>query len=1204
MSKIIDAKKNGYQITYTGEKAERFIRPNGEYQQLSYGDGTTTVSSHKADGIKTAQDSMSFDKNTGKILKKKDANGIESSYSYDDGGKGGEQNGWVNEYLVRKIKTEVDYQELDAAGLVKFLKTDKEKEETKTVTSYDDHGQPTTVTTTKEGAPDSVEQTTYQDTVQGTTQTTTTTQGEEKETSVIKTDAMGRETENTSKDRKGNILSSTETSYDFMGRAIQTKVTSDGVTQTESKTYDDNGTVATETSASGVKTAYQYDSVNRVVKATESAGGTDTVTETSYGYEDAQIHTLNGMKDYQDLSVQTTKTNGRVSEKSWTDAAGQTVRSFSHGLYTDHVFTSDGKEIATISLGTKTSGDGKIALQLYDKEGKQTAAIQNPEITKGTSDAVVKVGNSSILQKTEYDTKGNETTKTDGNGDQISYAYDDQNRVTEITQGGQKTKVSYQVNSDGSTTTSVTDANGHVKQETASASGSVTTTSDLGDGSESITTKYTYDDRGNKLSEVYANGAKKTYEYNNRNLVTKTQSYDKEGTKTLTSRYRYDDKGQLSEMTDYSVSSETETAYRYTEYSYDTRGRITTFTEISQNAQPTADDIKAHQIRYTYNENGNLSKVSYPTTKDGIQSLSYIYDENGWLQEIKGELHSKGQTTEKVLRSYSYDAYGKVKEIKDYRNRLKNGAQAVQKIYTYDSFDRVKEMTYTDLETGKVMESYRYSYDKNSNITEKTEVNNYPKEEKDKVNETKAYTYDALGRLTKTVTTDHKNDDRTKTVTYTYDKAGNRTKEDDGTTQTAYTYNGLDQLQTATKEKGTAVDEVRQYSYDANGNQTDVKNTKTGQTESYTYDAENRLSKVSVTDKDGKTAVIQQNRYNGDGQRIQKVEGSKTTNYYYQDGVVSYTTDGENSQTSQNLIGTDGNILATQRYGSDHTDYLLYHKDIQGSTTSLVKEDGSADATYRYTDFGETTINGDNKAENEVCYTGGIYDHSTGLYYLNARYYNPEDGRFVTEDTYRGETAKPETGHLYAYCANNPVNYVDPSGHKYDKHAAANYALRWGMSFNPEYANHTGQGDCTNFVSQCVHAGGVPMRRPRSVYARPDIYRTNMYWYSVRYKNYRNAYRWKETTAWTTVKGFFAHWKFKKNTKIIKCKNLEELKKKVDLGDIVQLHSRKEGWHHSIIISVKESSKICYAGHSKRHKWANINKIKKGQDKYRIIRFK
>ena len=281
--------------------------------------------------------------------------------------------------------------------------------------------------------------------------------------------------------------------------------------------------------------------------------------------------------------------------------------------------------------------------------------------------------------------------------------------------------------------------------------------------------------------------------------------------------------------------------------------------------------------------------------------------------------------------------------------------------------------------------------------------------------------------MIKTVTTDHKKDDKTKAVTYTYDNVGNRLKEDDGITTTSYTYNGLDQLKTSTKEKRTAVDEVRQYSYDANGNQTDVKNTKTGQTESYTYDAEN---KVSVTDKDGKTGVIQQNRYNGDGQRIQKVEGSKTTNYYYQDGVVSYTTDGDNIQTSQNLIGTDGNILATQRYGSDHTDYLLYHKDIQGSSTSLVKEDGSADATYRYTDFGETTINGDNKAENEVCYTGGIYDQRTGLYYLNARYYNPEDGGFLTEDAYRGETNEPDTQNLYVYCADNPINYIDSSGNK------------------------------------------------------------------------------------------------------------------------------------------------------------------------------
>ena len=482
------------------------------------------------------------------------------------------------------------------------------------------------------------------------------------------------------------------------------------------------------------------------------------------------------------------------------------------------------------------------------------------------------------------------------------------------------------------------------------------------------------------------------------------------------------------ESIDYQIDGAEETTVRYTEYQYDRRGQTTGYAELSQENAPTADEIKEHQIRYHYDSDGKLTKVTYPTTKNGVQALAYEYDQNGWLTKIKGEVQSADTSTEKTVRSYTYDSYGKVKEIKDYRDLLNSSDQAVKKVYTYDSLDRVKEMTYTDLETGKVMESYQYSYDKSSNITEKTQVNNYPREDADKVNETKVYTYDTLGRLIKTVTTDHKKDDKTKTVTYTYDNVGNRLKEDDGTTTTSYTYNGLDQLKTSTKEKGTAVEEVRQYDYDANGNQTDVKNTKTGENQTYVYDAENRLSQVSVT-KDGNTAVIQQNIYNGEGQRIQKIDGDETINYYYQDGVVAYTTDVNGEQNSQNLIGTDGNVLATERFQQNATQYYLYNKDIQGSTSSLVKEDGSADATYQYTDFGETTIQGDDQAKNEVSYTGGIYDQSTGLYYLNARYYNPEDGRFMTEDSYRGEIMNPETGHLYVYCANNPVNYMDPSGH-------------------------------------------------------------------------------------------------------------------------------------------------------------------------------
>ena len=856
-------------------------------------------------------------------------------------------------------------------------------------------------------------------------------------------DAMGREVSSTDQ----NTGEVTTTTYDFMGRVVKTERSltdqeGNKTSQTETKSYNANGAVTSETSSAGVTTEYRYDSRNRVTTTKEDADNTTKTTETSYGYETAVIHTLTGTKTYKDLQVQTTKVNGTVTDKTWTDHAGNAVRTLSSGIYTDHVFTEDGKEIAAVTLESSTDGEGKISLALYNKEGKTTHTISQPVID-GDS---ITTGKDTIINETAYDINGNESAVTDGNGNVTTYTYDDQNRVTGVSRkNGNETisnSISYDMRTDGKTTTSVKDANGHVNKEVTNEAGLTESTTDLGDGEEQITTAYSYDTNGNKIRENYADGGYKTFDYDRKNRLIKTESYEAGeagesiGEKTLKTVYSYDINDRLLESIDYQIDGAEETAVRYTEYQYDRRGQTTGYAELSQENEPTADEIKAHQIRYHYDSDGKLTKVTYPTTKNGVHALSYEYDQNGWLTKIKGEIQSGDGSTEKTVRSYTYDSYGKVKEIKDYRDLLNSSDQAVKKVYTYDSLDRVKEMTYTDLETGKVMESYRYSYDKNSNITEKTEVNNYPKEDTDKVNETKAYTYDALGRLTKTVTTDHNKDDKTKTVTYTYDNVGNRLKEDDGTTTTSYTYNGLDQLKTSTKEKGTAVEEVRQYDYDANGNQTDVKNTKTGENQTYVYDAENRLSQVSVT-KDGKTAVIQQNIYNGEGQRIQKIDGDETINYYYQDGVVAYTTDTNGNQNSQNLIGTDGNVLATERFQQNATQYYLYNKDIQGSTSILVKEDGSADAIYQYTDFGETMIQGYDQAKNEICYAGGIYDQSTGLYYLNARYYNPEDGRFLTEDTYHGENDKPDTQHLYVYCVNNPVNYVDPSGH----YAVALYTL-------------------------------------------------------------------------------------------------------------------------------------------------------------------
>ena len=67
--------------------------------------------------------------------------------------------------------------------------------------------------------------------------------------------------------------------------------------------------------------------------------------------------------------------------------------------------------------------------------------------------------------------------------------------------------------------------------------------------------------------------------------------------------------------------------------------------------------------------------------------------------------------------------------------------------------------------------------------------------------------------------------------------------------------------------------------------------------------------------------------------------------------------------------------------------------------------------------------------ENSIRYAGYQYDEETGLYYLNARMYDPETSRFLQEDTYTGDKKDPLSLNLYTYCHNNPLIYDDPTGH-------------------------------------------------------------------------------------------------------------------------------------------------------------------------------
>lgn len=107
--------------------------------------------------------------------------------------------------------------------------------------------------------------------------------------------------------------------------------------------------------------------------------------------------------------------------------------------------------------------------------------------------------------------------------------------------------------------------------------------------------------------------------------------------------------------------------------------------------------------------------------------------------------------------------------------------------------------------------------------------------------------------------------------------------------------------------------------------------------------------------------------------------------------------------------------------------YSLY-ADHLGSTSVTANEAGILTSALMYKAWGETRLNtGD--APTDYGYTGQRNEGAIGLYFYNARWYDPSLGRFIQADSMVPNPGNPMDWDRYAYVRNNPVNYTDPSGH-------------------------------------------------------------------------------------------------------------------------------------------------------------------------------
>ena len=164
--------------------------------------------------------------------------------------------------------------------------------------------------------------------------------------------------------------------------------------------------------------------------------------------------------------------------------------------------------------------------------------------------------------------------------------------------------------------------------------------------------------------------------------------------------------------------------------------------------------------------------------------------------------------------------------------------------------------------------------------------------------------------------------------------------------------------------------------------------------------------------------------YNGAGQRISK-------------GSITYTYDSDGRLLKQSnglkfIYDTTG--VAGLNYNGES---YLYRKDVQGNIIAIIQWPNMIVARYEYDAWGNHVVTDKNGNPitsgigvlNPFRYRSYYYDTETELYYLQTRYYDPELGRFISQDSI--EYAAPETINglnLYAYCGNNPVMNIDPTG--------------------------------------------------------------------------------------------------------------------------------------------------------------------------------
>ena len=504
---------------------------------------------------------------------------------------------------------------------------------------------------------------------------------------------------------------------------------------------------------------------------------------------------------------------------------------------------------------------------------------------------------------------------------------------------------------------------------------------------------YTYDAFDRQRTAAYNDGTTYHYDYSGDNDLARQYVTDGSGAVTEQYSYQYDSLGRLIHSRQ---STGGGTLVQLTQHMYDNANRLT-----SQSWQFGGDTFRQS---YTYTGqnsdgkqvDGTISAITTTIPGQSVITSTYGYNDLRQLTS-KGVTvpDQNGKQTKVYDRSYTYDRIAE----DDGCNWM--GTRLASTGYTFGSSSR----------------SFDYTYDAAGNIqTVTTGGTNVPA-----AAASKTYAYDAQGQLATET-------DGSVSRAYAYDTVGNiRSVTTDGAVikSFGYTNPSWPDLLTSVTANGTTKDvlyegQTQTSGVPSSGNPVTYYN---GKDYSFAWTKGRQLTSATV---DGEQVSY---TYDMSGVRSNKQVGDTTYTYTTLSGKVMRQTWGDNNALE--FVYDDGNQPFAVIYKHGQTTELYYYVlNAQGDVAAILNSSGKLAASYDYDAWGNCTVYDSSDAAigdlNPLRYRGYYYDAETGFYYLQSRYYDPAICRFINAD---GLFTDGFIGaNLFAYCANNPVNTVDPTG--------------------------------------------------------------------------------------------------------------------------------------------------------------------------------